>query len=156
MRGTILGFDPGTGEGVINDPGGTRVRFSADAWKGPGEPTRGRHVDYDLAEGRAVDIYGVPGGLDGDPANAALVSGIVSLSCAILTFVLGPFGIFTLVAAIVFGVKGRNEGRGLEDRTGYYLSIAGLLISAAALLVVLLTIAACAGLIGLVSIFSSY
>lgn len=152
MRGTILGFDSASGEGVINDGGGGRVKFGYDGWKGPGEPAPGRHVDFDVAEGRAVDIYAVPGGIAGDPDNAALVSGIISLVCAILTFVLGPFGIFTLIAAIVFGIKGKNQGAGLPDKTGYYLSVAGLVISAVALILVVLTLAACVGLIGLIGL----
>jgi hypothetical protein len=155
MRGTILGFDPGSGEGVINDTAGTRFKFSRDDWKGPGDPTAGRVVDFDIAGDRATDIYVVPG--TGSPidftgqsvAQSAMTAGIISLVCAVLSFVLGPFGIFTLVASVIFGIKGKNAGRDLPDKTAYYLSIAGLAISAVALLIVLLALAACVGMVGI-------
>lgn len=155
MRGTILGFDMGAGEGVITDGEGKRVKFARTDWKGAGEPLAGRPVDYDDAEGRAVDIFPVPGmnvlsSFDGqDPAKQAMIYGIVSLSCAVLTFFLGPIGIITVVIALVFGIKGKNAGRNLPDKTAYYLSIAGLVLSAIALTLVLLALSACVGMVGL-------
>ena len=155
MRGTILGFDASAGEGVINDADGKRIKFGRTDWKGAGEPTAGRQIDYDEAEGRAIDVFPVPGPsvlatFDGqDPAKQAMVYGVVSLSCAILSFVLGPIGLITVTIAIIFGSKGRDAGRNLADKTGYYLSVAGLTIAAVALLITLLAMTACASLLGL-------
>jgi hypothetical protein len=162
MRGTILGYNPTSGEGIITDHTGARVKFTRDAWKSPGEPLAGRNVDYEPAGDQATDIYLVPGstgdllGLDvGNENNVAVTAGIISLICAVLTFILGPFGIFTLIAAIIFGIKGKNAGRDLADKTGYYLSVAGLVISAVALAITVLALAACVGFIGLIGMSSA-
>jgi hypothetical protein len=160
MRGTILGFDAASGTGAITDAAGGRLRFGRDAWRSPGEPVPGRAVDFEVEGGEAVDIFLVPGaglGFSGDdPAKSAMTAGIISLVCALVSFVIPHIGIFTLVAAVAFGIKGKNLGRDLPDRTPYYLSIAGLLISGIALLVILLTLAACVGVIGLIGLSSAW
>lgn len=160
MRGTILGFDAATGTGAITDATGGRLKFDRDAWRSPGEPVPGRAVDFEVEGGEAIDIFLVPGGGLGfgsdDPAKSAMTAGIISLVCAIVSFVIPHIGIFTLVAAVAFGIKGKNLGRDLPDKTAYYLSIAGLLISGIALLVILLTLAACVGVIGLIGLSSAW
>ena len=161
MRGTVLGYDAERGTGAINDLSGGRLKFNRDAWRSPGEPIPGRLVDFEVVEGEATEIFVVPGGGpldfgDGiDPARSAMTAGIVSLGCALISFVVPHIGIFFLIAAVVFGIKGKNLGRDLPDKTAYYLSMAGLVISAIALLVVLLTLAACVGVIGLIGLTSS-
>lgn len=160
MRGTILGFDATSGTGAITDATGGRLRFGRDAWRSPGEPVPGRAVDFEVEGNEAVDIFLVPGsgglGFGGDdPAKSAMTAGIISLVCAIVSFVIPHIGIFTLIAAVAFGIKGKNLGRDLPDKTAYYLSIAGLLISGIALLVILLTLAACVGAIGLIGLSSA-
>lgn len=157
MRGTILGFDAATGTGAITDAGGARVRFSRDAWRNPGEPVPGSAVDFELIDGEASDIYLVPGRRaavpDGeDPARAAMTAGIISLSCALLSFVLHGLGIVTLIVAIGFGIKGKNLGRDLPDRTPYYLSMTGLVIASCYLIAILLLLTACAGVVGLIGL----
>lgn len=150
MRGTILGFDAATGQGVINDAAGNRVKFSRDAWKGSGEPVAGRQVDFDAAGGVAEDIYPVPGmgsalnfSMGDDKTKSALVAGWISLGCAIATWVLQPLFFITLPVSIIFGIKGKNEGALLEDKTAYYLSMAGLVISGLTLLLAVLLLATC-------------
>lgn len=159
MRGTILGFDAASGTGAITDATGGRLRFVRDAWRSPGEPVPGRAVDFEVEGGEAVDIFLVPGaglGFGGDdPARSAMTAGIISLVCALVSFVIHPIGIITLLVAVYFGIKGKNLGRDLPDRTAYYLSIAGLLISGVALLVILLALAACASVIGLIGLSSA-
>lgn len=154
MRGTVLGFDPASGTGVITDAGGARVNFSREEWKSPGEPLAGRHVDFELEGDRAVGIFLIPGSGSAfdfsgqDVAQSAMTAGIVSLVCAVLSFVLGPLGPFTLIVAIIFGIKGKNAGRDLPDKTAYYLSLAGLWISGIALVMILLVLATCTAAIG--------
>lgn len=154
MRGTILGYESAGGEGVINNDAGERIKFARTEWKGAGEPIAGRQVDYDLADGRAVDIFPVPGtsmlpSFEGqDPGRQAMIFGIISLACAILSFFLGAVGIVTIVIALIFGVKGKNAGRDLPDRTGYYLSVAGLVIVAIAVILGLFALAAFVGVLG--------
>ena len=155
MRGTILGFDSGSNEGIITDQEGRRIKFARHEWKSTGEPLPGRAVDFDLVDDQATAIFIVPGSgsplnLDGqDPAKQSMIFGIISLVCGILTFFLGVIGIVTVVLAIIFGIKGKNIGAELPDKTGYYLSIAGLILSGIALFITLLAMTACAGLVGL-------
>jgi len=157
MRGTILGFDAGSGTGAITDLAGGRLKFSASEWRSPGAPVPGRTVDFEVVDGQATDIFLVPGSggisldLGGDdPARAAMTAGIISIVCAFVSFVVPHIGIVTLIAAVGFGIKGKNLGRDLPDKTAYYLSMAGLVISAIALVVILLTLAACVSVIGLI------
>ena len=49
---------------------------------------------------------------------------------------------------VLIGIKGRDAGRNLPDKTAYYLSIAGLWISGFAIAVLILVLAACVGLLG--------
>ncbi|WP_156842858.1 hypothetical protein [Novosphingobium aquimarinum] len=111
---------------------------------------------------RAVGIFIVPGtgsplNFDGqDPNRQAMTFGIISLICGIATFFLGPIGIVTVVIAIIFGSKGKEIGADLPDKTGYYLSVAGLVLAAIALLITLLALTACAGLLGLASGLRSF
>lgn len=162
MRGTVLGYDAERRTGAINDLSGARLKFDRVAWLSPGEPVPGRLVDFEVVDGDATDIFVVPGSGplsfsgDNDPARTAMIAGIVSLSCALLVFLLPHILFLALIPAIAFGIKGKNLGRDLPDKTAYYLSIAGLALSAIALLIVLLFLAACAGFVGLVSLGSAY
>jgi hypothetical protein len=155
MKGTILGYDPAASEGVITSADGQRIKFARSEWKSQGEPSPGRQVDFDVADDRAVGIFVVPGtgsplNMDGqDPAKQATIFGAISLVCAIVSFFLGPLGIITLVLAVVFGIKGKNIGADLPDKTGFYLAVAGLILSAIALFIVLLALSACVGMVGL-------
>jgi hypothetical protein len=162
MRGTILGFDPATGEGVINDTSGNRVKFTRAEWKSPGEPAAGRTVDFEASDDQATGIFVVPGTgspLDftgDDPAKSAMTAGIISLACALVSFVLPYIGIITLVVAVIFGIKGKNLGRDLPDKTAYYLSLAGLIISGIALLFFLFAVVACVSVLGILGTTGAY
>lgn len=162
MRGTILGFDAGSGEGVISGEGGNRIKFKRADWKSPGDPTPGRQVDFAFENERATDIFVVPGTgnpLDignQEPARQATTYGIISLVCGIVTFFLGPIGIVTVVLAVVFGIKGKNIGMNLPDKTGYYLSVGGLVLAGIALLITLVALTACAGLVGLMGSLGAF
>jgi len=159
MRGTILGFDAASGTGAITDATGKRLRFGREAWRSPGEPVPGRAVDFEVEGNEAVDIFLIPGGLNfgaDDPARSAMTAGIISLSCALLSFVLHAFGILTLIVAIGFGIKGKNLGRDLPDRTPYYLSMAGLVIASFYLLAIVLMLTACASVIALLGFGTLY
>ncbi len=109
MRGTILGYDAAAGTGAINDLAGGRLKFTREAWRSPGEPAPGRLVDFEVIDGEAAEIFLVPGGgnpfdLNGDdPARAAMTAGIISLSCAVISFVIPFIGYVTLIVSVVFG-----------------------------------------------------
>jgi hypothetical protein len=155
MRGIVLGYDAAASGGVITSTDGTRIKFARAEWKSPGEPSPGRQVDFDVKDDMATGIFIVPGtgsplNFDGqDPAKQATIFGAVSLICGIVTFFLGPIGIVTVVLAVIFGTKGKNLGANLPDKTGYYLSVGGLVLAAISLFLVLITMTACAGLLGL-------
>jgi len=162
VRGTILGYDSATGEGVITDLDGGRVGFVRGDWKSPGEPLPGRQVDFEIVGGRATGIFVVPGTAGalapnggGDLERRATIYGGVSLTCGLLTYLLGPLGLVTVVPGLIFGVMGKNAGSALTDRTGYYLSVAGLVLSAIALVLCLAFIGIFAGFLGLLAWFGS-
>ncbi|QIG79633.1 hypothetical protein [Stakelama tenebrarum] len=162
MRGTILGYDAASNEGVITDSEGKRVSFARSEWKSTGDPMAGRPVDFDMADDKAVCVYALPGAADKlslngqDPARQATLFGIIALVCAVLTFFLGPLGIVTVIVAIVFGTKGKNVGRGLADKTGYQLSVVALVLAAIALLIIILALSACASIVGLTKGFGAW
>lgn len=156
MRGQILGYDENARSGVISGDSGDRVPFTIAEWKSTDLPKPGMKVDFDLVEGSASQIYAVPGstnpldaiGGDQPPEKQALTYGIISLVSAVLTYVLGPLGLITLVIALIFGFKGKKIGANLADKTGYYLSIAGIIISLIGFIVLFLALAACGTMIG--------
>ncbi len=150
MRGTVLGFDPTNGTGVILDADGSRVSFARHDWLSPGEPRPGSVIDFTPVESRATEIFLFPGGAVGggaDDERKAMTFGILSLVCAIMIFI--PYiGLFALIASVVFGIIGRNVGRDLPDKMGYYLSIAGLVISGIWLVIIITVIVACTSFVG--------
>ena len=61
MKGTVLGLE-GDG-GVISGDDGARYRFSGEQWKGPRSPQPRDEVDFEIADGRAADVFVLkPGG----------------------------------------------------------------------------------------------
>lgn len=88
MRGTILGFDQLSGEGTISGDNGERATFRGAEWKSTLSQLRpGSLVDYEVSDGKAVNIYAVPGG---SHAGADEKSNIVA---GLLALFLGPLGI---------------------------------------------------------------
>lgn len=56
MKGKILGYSDADG-GAISGDDGMRYRFAISDWRGAGVPGAGGLVDFDMADGRAIDIY---------------------------------------------------------------------------------------------------
>ncbi|HYG30354.1 MAG TPA: hypothetical protein VD887_09080 [Allosphingosinicella sp.] len=131
MQGTILTFDPATGEGIVLDAEGKRLRFDAGDWKSPGAPRLGATVDFTPAGDHAAEILLLPGGAGAGAESSALMLGIFSFICAIASFFVGQLGLVTLLAAAILGILGLRAGRDLADRRGYQLSRAGLAVAAA-------------------------
>jgi hypothetical protein len=158
MRGTILGYDNMTGEGMVRDDADNRYRFHGSAWRAQGgPPVPGSMVDFQVRDGIAQDIvpahgamgghgqsgygqgnYGQPGygqggyGMGGygqtEAAKKALTYGIISLVCSLVSMVLGILGFITIIPAIIFGYKAVKLGKHQQDKTGYYLGLAGLIL----------------------------
>lgn len=61
MKGTVLGLE--SDGGVISGEDGARYRFSGEQWKGPRSPQPRDEVDFEIADGRATDVFVLkPGG----------------------------------------------------------------------------------------------
>lgn len=87
MRGTVLGFDAETGEGVISGNDGQRYNFSSLSVQSNPETVRpGVPVDFETDGGRAVSIFQIlsQGGQVGQKSK--LVAGLLAIF-------LGTFGI---------------------------------------------------------------
>ena len=85
MQGKILGFDPGSGEGMISGEDGRRYAFGPTEWRHRSAPQSGQRVDFDAQDGRAAGIYVTGGG-----AMAADKNRFVA---ALLAFFLGTLGL---------------------------------------------------------------
>ena len=137
MRGTVLLFDRETGQGLLVDAAGQRRPFARSDWRGSGEARAGAPVDFEVAGDGAGEIFLLPEADGSVVARNALVFGILSLGLAAISPFIGAPGLATLALAILFGFLGMKGGRDLFDRIAYRLSIAGLVLSGLALVVVL-------------------
>jgi len=97
MRGTVLGVDTRTGDGIVAGDDGRRYAFRPDDWAARGEPAVGMQVDFETHENRALTIFPVPGT---SPAPAPVASGREGerpsgdkLVAALLAFFLGTLGV---------------------------------------------------------------
>jgi hypothetical protein len=57
MKGTILDFSVQAGDGIISGDDNNRYKFSGTEWKASDAPARGQRVDFDIANGRATEVY---------------------------------------------------------------------------------------------------
>jgi hypothetical protein len=57
MDGRVLHFDAEEQTGLIRGGDGQRYPFAAADWRSPQPPATGDGVDFDVAEGRAADIF---------------------------------------------------------------------------------------------------
>jgi TM2 domain-containing membrane protein YozV len=97
MRGTVLGVDTRTGDGIVAGEDGRRYAFKPDDWAARGEPAVGMQVDFETHESRALTIFPVPGTTPA-PAQvhespALARSERDKLIAALLAFLLGTLGI---------------------------------------------------------------
>lgn len=154
MRGTVLGYDTTTGEGVVSDASGVRHSFSTADFKSGGTPVTGTAVDYSIGGDRATDVYTVPGftsphaGAPVDPLfKQAQTSGIIALVAGILAWtILFPIALIPDVVAIIWGLKAKNQGAGLPTKGPYYMGIAGLVLGILSIIGWVFFLVACGGL----------
>jgi TM2 domain-containing membrane protein YozV len=94
MRGQILGVDRTSGDAQVTGEDGKRYRFRRDDWDDPVGPAVGAMVDFDIADGRAVSVYRVPGSVPAvQAAQRPRASDKNKIVAALLAFFLGPLGI---------------------------------------------------------------
>ena len=85
MRGKVLAFDRGAGEGHISGDDGRRYRFAAAEWRPQRAPAAGTTVDFEPQDGEALAVYTLTG---------PLVPGEKSrIGAALLAIFLGGLGI---------------------------------------------------------------
>ncbi len=93
MRGQILGVDRKTGDAQVTGEDGRRYRFRPDDWADPIGPAVGALVDFDIADGRAVSVYRVPGTVPAAHEAPRRRTDRNRFVAAILAFFLGLLGI---------------------------------------------------------------
>lgn len=139
MRGTIIHWDPAARSGIISDISGQRREFRRDDWRSPEEPASGREVDFEIAEGRPSDIFGLAvSGPTAPPvpstrseaAREATNYAIISLVCGGIGFMFWPLGLIAAIPAIIFGIKGKRLSQDLADRSPYIMSVGGIVLGA--------------------------
>ncbi len=86
MLGKILKYDMQAGGGLISGDDGQRYNFVIAEWKDGVQPYVGQPVDFEAADGQALQIYKLAGqtGLSGDKNK---------IVAALLAFFLGALGI---------------------------------------------------------------
>ncbi len=94
MRGQILGVDRNSGDAQVTGEDGKRYRFRRDDWADPVGPAVGALVDFDIADGRAVSVYRVPGTVPASPdASHRPRNDRNKLVAALLAFFVGVLGV---------------------------------------------------------------
>ncbi len=94
MRGQILGVDRNSGDAQVTGEDGKRYRFRRDDWADPVGPAVGAMVDFDIADGRAVSVYRVPGSMPAvSDAPRRSRNDRNKLVAALLAFFLGVLGV---------------------------------------------------------------
>lgn len=57
MKGIILDYSIQRNDGVITAQDGSRYKFTGAEWKADTHPERGKQVDFEVCEGKAINIY---------------------------------------------------------------------------------------------------
>ena len=57
IKGAILDYSIQTGEGIISGDDNNRYKFAGAEWKASDAPARGQRVDFNVADGRAVEVF---------------------------------------------------------------------------------------------------
>ena len=95
MRGTVLGVDTRTGDGIVAGDDGRRYLFRPNDWAAMGEPAIGMLVDFETHEKRALSLFPVPGA--SPPAVSSAPAPIDNdrnkYVAAAIAFLVGPLGI---------------------------------------------------------------
>lgn len=87
MKGRILDFDLRRGEGLISGDDGGRYRFVIAEWNADTVPLKNQAVDFEAAEGEALQIYKI-----GSASSGSVAGEKNKIVAAILAFFLGVFG----------------------------------------------------------------
>ena len=107
MQGKLLEFSMRDG-GIVSGDDGQRYRFDAPAWSSPGAPLAGQRVDFDIQDGRALDVFAVLGtGATG--SKSRVTAGLLAFFLGGLgghKFYLGHTGLGILYIVLTFTIIG--------------------------------------------------
>lgn len=93
MRGQILGVDRNSGDAQVTGEDGRRYRFRREDWADPVGPAVGALVDFEVADGRAISVYRVPGSVPATAAPPRRRSDRNKIVAALLAFFIGTLGV---------------------------------------------------------------
>jgi len=133
MEGQILQVEPGQRSGLILGADGNRYSFSGPDWKPADAPAAGLRVDFVASDGRATEIFALPGQSGAPPTPAAgpsrpagmvdegpsVMLGLIGIGCLILGFVIP---VLPIVVALILGLVGADSARRHNNSTGLILS----------------------------------
>ena len=132
MEGQILQVEPGQRSGLILGADGNRYGFSSPDWKPSDAPATGLRVDFVATDGRATEIFALPGQANAPPAPAAMsqpagmvnegssvMLGLIGIGCLLLGFVIP---VLPTVVAFILGLVGADSAKRHNNNTGLILS----------------------------------
>lgn len=93
MRGQVLGMDVRTGAGLVAGDDGRRYTFGPEDWAQRGEPAIGQTVDFETAEGRALNIFPLPVAAPAVAPPPAPATDRNRIVAALIAFFFGTLGI---------------------------------------------------------------
>jgi hypothetical protein len=143
MDGRVLHYDPAEEAGLIRGSDGERYAFAAGDWRSPHSPAAGDGVDFDVAEGRAVEIFLVAQAPAAAPARPredaatyvkrrpALIFALVILLGCMLPFLSVPFFSMTLfslpsTASFFINLAGAFGGNAEPGMAGVRAAVSSL------------------------------
>ncbi len=146
MRGSVLSFDPGRGEGIILADDGNRCAFTEQYWSDKASrPVAGLSVDFIADGGAAKDIFAIrqapapaapasapyqgprPPAASQSNSDGTLLGGL-SVGSAVLGLLPG-FGVLFIIGGFVLGIVARKQAKVAGNSTGLLLGAIGIAIS---------------------------
>jgi hypothetical protein len=133
MQGQILQVDTVARTGIVLGDDGNRYSFGAADWKAADMPAAGATVDFVPSEGRATEIFSLPGfGAAAQPRtvyvqpppqavaqNNSQLLGWLGVACLVLGFIIP---ILPTIAAFILGLIGADTAKRHRDSTGLVVS----------------------------------
>jgi hypothetical protein len=148
MKGTILDYSVPTNEGIITGDDNGRYKFLGSEWKATVAPAHGQRVDFDVANGRATQVFqAMSETLNESQAEQSagilwmpITSMTIGIICALSVFDDSQWdsdqicgGVLIIGTGLTFGIvclaKKFKKGRGM--------AIAGVVLNSIALIVTL-------------------
>lgn len=142
MNGTVLTFNPRSGQGLIRSHEGQRYGFHDGEWLDSSRrPTAGHSVDFEVegSEARQIVVLAAATGSQagGERLSEMTANGVVLGGVSVLFGLLAlmpAFGVLMAVIGAVTGFIGRRQANISSNSNGKILSVIGISISIIVLL----------------------